>query len=90
MKFFSDIDECEFDPCDPDATCENSAGSFTCTCGSGYEGDGFKCEKSTVNTGNQPVAPGSPKPVRPLIPQNTSAKVGLSTAAVILFIVLLL
>ena len=42
--FYSvDIDECLSDPCDSNATCNNSVGSFTCTCDSGYTGDGFQC-----------------------------------------------
>jgi MYXO-CTERM domain-containing protein len=41
----SDIHECEFeiDNCDPNATCLNTPGSYTCTCIAGYEGDGFTC-----------------------------------------------
>lgn len=40
-----DIDECaaETSPCDPNATCENSEGAHTCTCNSGYDGDGVTC-----------------------------------------------
>ena len=40
----SDIDECLSDPCDSNATCNNSVGSFICTCDSGYSGDGFQCD----------------------------------------------
>ena len=37
-----DIDECAADPvpCDPIAACANTEGSFICTCGVGYDGDG--------------------------------------------------
>ena len=38
-----DIDECSSDPCHSNATCNNTIGSFTCTCVSGYSGDGFQC-----------------------------------------------
>ena len=38
-----DIDECLSDSCDSNATCINTVGSFTCTCDSGYSGDGFQC-----------------------------------------------
>ena len=38
-----DIDECSSDPCHSNATCGNTIGSFTCTCVSGYTGDGFQC-----------------------------------------------
>ena len=40
-----DIDECEKgeDNCDEDAQCDNTIGSFECTCNSGYEGPGDNC-----------------------------------------------
>ena len=42
-----DIDECasmDTNNCAADATCDNTpAGSFTCTCNSGYTGDGLTC-----------------------------------------------
>jgi len=41
--FFIDIDECASTPCDKNATCDNTDGSFTCTCNIGYSGDGFAC-----------------------------------------------
>lgn len=40
---FTDIDECFSDPCHPNASCENMISSFTCTCVSGYSGNGFQC-----------------------------------------------
>ena len=43
-----DIDECLSDPCDSNATCNNSVGSFTCTCDSGYSGDGFQCDGELI------------------------------------------
>ena len=41
----SDIDECEVgtDNCDSNASCSNTAGSFTCACNQGYSGDGVTC-----------------------------------------------
>ena len=43
---FSDIDECteESDNCHHNATCNNTDGSFNCTCNSGYRGNGTFCE----------------------------------------------
>ena len=44
--FFPDIDECKesLDKCDKNAKCNNTIGSYTCTCKLGWKGDGFKCE----------------------------------------------
>ena len=40
---FSDINECEAQPypCHPMATCNNTIGSYECTCYEDFEGDGF-------------------------------------------------
>lgn len=40
-----DIDECETDTdnCDVNAHCNNTKGSFQCTCNTGYYGDGVLC-----------------------------------------------
>ena len=41
----SDVNECQdgSQPCDTQASCTNTDGSFDCTCNSGYEGDGQSC-----------------------------------------------
>ena len=36
------IDECAKDKCDTNADCVNTLGSFSCTCGVGYDGNGKK------------------------------------------------
>ena len=40
-----DIDECttNTDNCDINATCTNTVGNFTCTCNTGYTGNGLSC-----------------------------------------------
>lgn len=43
--FFLDINECDLgtDDCIDNAECSNTIGSFTCTCSTGYTGDGETC-----------------------------------------------
>ena len=43
---FSDIDECAtgvYNECDEHASCQNSEGSYKCTCMPGYTGSGVVC-----------------------------------------------
>ena len=44
-----DIDECLSDPCNTNATCLNTNGSFECTCDNNFIGDGFNCTKLCEN-----------------------------------------
>jgi len=37
------LDEGDGNNCNLQATCENDIGSFTCTCNTGYNGDGIDC-----------------------------------------------
>ena len=44
--FSSDINECLVDPspCDDNAACANTEGSYACTCEEGYTGNGTYCQ----------------------------------------------
>jgi len=46
-EYWIDINEClgqgAGNNCSPNATCENTQSSFTCTCNDGYDGDGVDC-----------------------------------------------
>ena len=37
--FISDIDDCESNPCQNGATCQDGIGLYSCSCPTGYEGD---------------------------------------------------
>ena len=41
--FLLDIDECAANPCDVNAACLNTNGSYECSCRPGFEGDGTSC-----------------------------------------------
>ena len=45
MDCFADIDECTSDPspCNENADCTNSDGSYSCTCKQGFTGNGTVC-----------------------------------------------
>lgn len=47
----SDVQECGtiIDNCHTDANCTNTKGSFSCTCHSGYSGDGVACNGMTYS-----------------------------------------
>ncbi len=50
---FSDVDECQNEEhnCDVNARCNNTFGSFNCTCLQGYVGNGVNCSgKAALNT----------------------------------------
>ena len=38
---YTDVDECSSNPCHPNADCNNTLGSYFCTCQQGFEGDGI-------------------------------------------------
>lgn len=56
--FVLDIDECVANPCDVNAACLNTNGSYQCSCRPGFEGDGESC------TGNRFLMYSSCKPGR--------------------------
>ena len=48
--YISEIDECvEQSPCDQNAQCTNTPGSFTCVCYEGYSGNGMTCTGLNFN-----------------------------------------
>ena len=50
-NFIADIDECSSGhTCDSSASCQNTDGSYICTCDSGYIGDGHTCRGMNLLT----------------------------------------
>ncbi|XP_022856853.1 putative wall-associated receptor kinase-like 16 isoform X2 [Olea europaea var. sylvestris] len=49
----TDIDECENNPCDENGICNNSPGSFSCSCKHGYYGDGKKDGRGCIAENSQ-------------------------------------
>ena len=51
-NFNADVDECSDQysfPCHSEAFCNNTFGSFTCTCLTGYSGDGMTCNGKSIH-----------------------------------------
>lgn len=46
--WFSDVDECQQDPCHSNAFCSNVQGSYACQCHPGFHGDGFQCSPTPI------------------------------------------
>lgn len=50
----TDFDECDNEDhnCDRNAVCNNTVGSYTCTCNDGYEGEGYNgsCRGMLIHT----------------------------------------
>ena len=52
FNVFTDVNECEngeTNPCDSDAICSNTIGSYSCHCKQGFSGDGFNCTGEDTN-----------------------------------------
>ena len=49
VSLLLDINECLDDPCDTNATCLNTNGSFICTCDNHFSGNGFNCTRLCEN-----------------------------------------
>ena len=45
-KYFSDIDDCDPNPCMNGGVCTDGIDAYTCTCAAGYTGE--NCEESTL------------------------------------------
>lgn len=50
IAFVLDFDECKTSThsCDDNAACKNTVGSYTCSCKSGYSGDGKTCNGKMI------------------------------------------
>ena len=50
LAYCLDIDECrtDADNCHENAACNNTFGSFECTCYAGFEGDGVNCTSKVL------------------------------------------
>ena len=44
LTMFADTDECKSSPCDANADCTNTPGSYDCKCKDGYKENGDHCE----------------------------------------------
>ena len=48
--FFSSVDPCGSDPCNPDEICVVKGESYLCECRMGYQGDCNNCDGKVCNT----------------------------------------
>ena len=49
LLLFLDTNECLLNStCHPNATCNNTEGSYVCICDTGYDGDGFTCNGKKI------------------------------------------
>ena len=43
LRYVDECESAETNECHPNASCNNTEGSYTCRCLDGYEGDGKNC-----------------------------------------------
>ena len=43
-----DINECDENPCDTNAICNDTFGSYQCVCNSGFTGNGYNCSGDSI------------------------------------------
>ena len=48
FHYDADINECDSTPCDVNAMCQDTNGSFVCACNSGFSGNGFTCSSKLL------------------------------------------
>ena len=60
--YFLDLDECTTGShsCDVNSVCQNTVGSYKCSCNAGYTGDGKHCN-GILDTVDPPCTTTSPK-----------------------------
>ena len=56
-----DVNECVTSPCHPNATCEDTIGSYNCRCDLGFSGNGTTCASKSVPRLSQHSEPKSIK-----------------------------
>lgn len=49
----ADVNECESNPCNEHGICTNTPGSYSCSCGDGYSGDGRKDGRGCIAVNSQ-------------------------------------
>ena len=54
---FSDIDECEMDPCQNGGNCTDGINEYTCKCADGWEGDDCELGEYTTTDPTPPPPP---------------------------------
>ena len=66
MAVVSDIDECtnRTHSCDVNAVCNNTRGSYNCTCKDGFHGDGINCTGNYLHNGVEELNSGQTRTIQ--------------------------